>query len=257
MAKVFLACPLYDGRLHVGAAKALYARASRGHTVSVAADTCSLLTANCNRHWSAALNRGQQQGYEWFAMLHSDVEPEEWWLDKSIDLAERHDADALSAVAPLKDSSGMTSTAIAHPSDRFRLFTQLTQAQVNHPSFPAVFDIEQAVAALAALPEPLTVPDVPISRLLVNTGCFVCRLDRPWCQRVHFANEDQLARDGGLFTAQFYGEDWLFSRRIAEEGGRVMATKSIRLKHWGSMAFESSEYWGAPRDPHTEGLPPT
>ncbi len=116
MARVFLGCPIYGNRLVDGAARGLYGGSSRQHHVEIKASSASLLTLNCNSLWVTALNGREKRGVEWFAMLHSDVEPEPAWLDTLIAEADRVGADLLSAVIPLKDASGVTSTAIAHPS---------------------------------------------------------------------------------------------------------------------------------------------
>src|SRR5260221_2329947 len=140
MAKVFLGCPTHDGRIHDGCAKYFYKNTAQHHEVEGAVATFSLLTFNCNLLWAVALNRHEVKQADWFAMIHSDVEPEQFWVDKLIAEADRHKADIMTAAMPIKNEKGLTSTAISHPSDDCRAFLRITMSQVRHPSFPVTFD---------------------------------------------------------------------------------------------------------------------
>src|SRR5262245_31348797 len=126
MAKVFLACPTHEGRLDAGCARGLYGSATRKHQLFISLHATSLLCQNCNALWAEALNQRRDNGFEWFAMLHSDVDPEYCWLDRMIDIAEESGADLLSAVIPIKDKRGLTSTAVASPTTPFAPFCRLT-----------------------------------------------------------------------------------------------------------------------------------
>jgi len=247
---VFLACPLYDGRLDAGAARSLFSTASqqRLHVIP-APQTASLLSANCNSLWCAALNAREESNVKWFAMLHADIEPDWWWLDTLFAEAERHGADLLAAVVPLKDGTGLTSTAIARPGSRYLPFCRLTMRQVRHELFPETFGIVEAADALERLPGELRVAGVPREALLVNTGCFVCRLDRPWCERVWFTINDAIEQVNGKWAVKTQSEDWTFSRMAAEQGAKVMATRILPLAHKGSGQFHSTLAWGYPSDP--------
>src|SRR5262245_13324495 len=110
MASVFLACPQYEGKLSGETARCLWETPSQKHTVRVGTSSFSLLAYNCNALWCLALNNQRSLGLEWFAMLHADIVPEPWWIDKLIAEAERHGADFMSAVVPIKNHSGVTST---------------------------------------------------------------------------------------------------------------------------------------------------
>ena len=199
----------------------------------------SLLPCNCNGLWSAALNRRDTEGLEWFAMLHSDVAPEPFWIDTLVETAEFHNADILSVVIPFKDDTGLTSTAIAHPDDECRTHCRLTVPQVRHPSFPTTFDIDAACRALGSLPPPLRVSDAPRTALLCNTGCMICRVDRPWCdpRRVYFDEINRIVwRENGWGPA-VRPEDWFFTAAAAQAGARVMATTALKINHIGGWAF--------------------
>jgi hypothetical protein len=249
MANVFLGCPTYDGSLNSVMARSVYATASRAHQVYTAIADFSLVSLNCNRLWCQALNSREANGLQWFAMLHADVAPEPWWLDKLISEAERCNADLLSAVVPIKNDLGLTSTAILLPGGPFGGFYRLTMSQVLHPEFPATFDIHMAVDALLKLPGELRDADLAREALLVNTGCMVMRLDRPWSdERVWFDDLNGIIRNNGILEAICKSEDWNFSHRVAQAGGRVMATKTIALTHRGTTDYSSNQIWGKPRD---------
>jgi hypothetical protein len=245
MANVFLACPTYDGTLTSLTARGLFATAAREHRVYPAIGDFSLVSLNCNRLWCLALNTRQANDLHWFAMLHSDIGPEPWWLDKLIAEAERCGADLLSAVVPIKNQEGLTSTAILQPGAPFGAFHRLSLAQVRHESFPETFDIYKAVDALASLPVGLRQTGLPREALLVNTGCMVMRLDRPWAdERLWFDDLNGIVRIHGELQAVCKSEDWNFSHRVAQEGGKVMATKIIKLTHRGVSDYSSEQIWG-------------
>jgi hypothetical protein len=244
---VFLCSPIYNGMMHRGAARSLWDTASQRHNLFVYTFGSSLIPTNCNQLWCEALNARRSRDLNWFAMLHADVEPDSCWVDALIAEAERTGADFLSAVVPIKASDGMTSTAIASPG-RYGYHCRLTQAQVRHESFPDTFDLHAAADALERLPEPLRVADVPRIALLANTGCMVCRLDRDWCERVSFEAFDGIECVNGVWQPVFKPEDWVFTQRIAEQGGKVMATRLVNVVHWGMQGWPSNQVWGAGRD---------
>src|SRR5262245_17498739 len=107
--------PGYDGRGDIGAALGFWHTACKGmRNVQNIYRGGSLLASNFNRIWCYALNlvhHGERVDY--FAMLHDDIDPEKYWLDKLIDELEAQELDLLSVVVPIKDRRGMTSTALA------------------------------------------------------------------------------------------------------------------------------------------------
>jgi hypothetical protein len=247
MSRIFLGCPLYGWSVDWGMARAAHVLGSRQHQVDVCPSSVSLIPSNCNRLLASALNTRQQRGYEWFAMLHSDIEPAAYWLDTLIAEAEKHGADLMSAVVPIKDQRGLLSTVIADPSSLYGGFTTLTLRQVHHASFPATFGIAEAASALEQLPEELRVAEVPRSTLLVNTGCMVYRLAH-WRPGIKFEQLDEIMEVGpGLYDAVWQSEDFQFSRLVAVHGGKVMATRLVSVVHHGNAEFRSGEAWGQPR----------
>ena len=230
-------------------ARSVWGVAAREHNVLPASEDFSLIPLNCNRHWCRALNSREANQLQWFAMLHNDIGPEPWWLDKLIAEAEKHGADLLSAVVPIKSQAGMTSTAILKPGGPVGRFYRLSTSQVLHAEFPQTFDIHAAVEALERLPAELREVGLPREALLVNTGCMVMRLDRPWAdERLWFDDLNAIERVGGELRAVCKSEDWHFSHRVAQEGGKVMATRLIKLTHRGFAHFPSDHAWGQARD---------
>ena len=246
---VYLASPSYDGTVQYDtlAIALLYSTNRKKLTTKVAG---SLLCHNFNIAWSDALNKREEHGIEWFAMLHGDIVPNDhYWIDTLIAEAETFGADMMSAVVPIKNHDGLTSTAIENVNDPWEVLVRLSLKQVNHESFPETFDNAMALNALALLPEPLkcTIPGNP--RLLANTGCMVIRLDRPWVEDLYFQTHDKVRRRAdGKFEVCVQPEDWLMSKAIAERGGKVMVTKKFSVQHKGMGGFHSNETWGRDRD---------
>ena len=67
-----------------------------------------------------------------------------------------------------------------------------------------------------------------IKGLLVNTGCTVVRIDKPWATKVWFADLTAIEEVNGQWTTASMSEDWYFSRRVAQEGGNgLIARQSV------------------------------
>jgi hypothetical protein len=235
--RIFLGMPGY-GDLTAGAANGLYhATAGKlnvdGGEYRVALDRVynggSLLAHNFNSLWAAAINLDSQgPPVNYFAMLHSDVEPEEGWLDSLIEEMEARGIDMLGAVVPIKDLQGLTSIALQNPNgDQWRPLCRLTMTEVM------------------SLPETFTSDDTGYE-LLLNTGCWVCRFDSEVAKQVCFTINDTIRFDDerGIYVADVEPEDWYFSRRMRELGVRMGATRKIRIAHAGSMRFGNQDAWG-------------
>jgi SAM-dependent methyltransferase len=231
--RVFLGQPGY-GELTAGSARGFW-RASRLPDSSVwrQYNEGSLLANNFNQLWCAALNLAHQgRRVDYFAMIHADIEPEDWWLDKLIDELEARDLDMLGVVVPIKDRRGITSVALDRPDgDTWRPLCRLTMAEVFR------------------LPETFTSEDVG-HPLLLNTGLWVCRFAEDWARQVHFTINDRIAFDTGKdrYVAVNESEDWFFSRLCHEMGKKVGATRKIRLMHRGPTQFSNDHVWGEPFD---------
>lgn len=189
----------------------------------------SLLGQNFNALWCWAINMAQAGvKVDYFAMLHSDVEPEEFWLDKLIEEMERHELDVLGVVVPIKDENGMTSIALARQDGySWRPQCRLTMKEI--------YD----------LPETFTEDDVGLP-LLLNTGCWVCRFNPKWAKKVHFEINDCIRYDRRrkLYVAEVEPEDWNFSRQCHRLGLKLGVTRKVKLTHCGTFQFTNDHAWG-------------
>lgn len=227
--RIFLAVPSYDGKLTSRAAQTIYT-ASTVNMKMEAVGSSSLLCYGFNSAWCMALNH-RKDGITHFAMLHNDIQPEDGWIDTLIAEADKHEADIVSCVVPLKNNSGITSTAI--DTDYF------------HPR-------RLTIRETASLPETFSAEDVPwsgVNMLLVNSGCWICRFTAPWVDRVCFSIEDRIERmPDGTFEPRVVSEDWNFSRFAHREDLKVMATTKVKLTHVGVAPFPNYGEWGQAAD---------
>lgn len=244
---IFLCSLTHNGSLDYRMADRFMTRASDKHNVIRIVEQNSLLAHACNKMYVQALNLREKHKLKWFAMLHADVVPEPFWLDKMVQIAEEADADMLSAIVPIKDGRGLTSTAIAQQGTKWGAFARLTMAQVH--ALPKTFDKHLLRTGLKALPDDLRIELGEHHELLLNTGCMISRLDQPWSGEVFFNITDRINLKFGQYYAEVEPEDWCFSRMIAEAGGRVMATSAINLQHIGNSGFNTVNVWGEKIDP--------
>lgn len=226
--EVFLGMPGY-GNMTAGAARGLWFACKDVGRPIVKYQNGSLLAANFNMLWVTALNM-QRAGYpiKYFAMLHDDIAPEDGWLDTLIDEMEAKDLDVLCAVSPIKDQMGLTSIALERPDgDTWRVLGRLTMSEVFK------------------LPETFTSEDVGF-RLLLNTGCWVCKFDPAWAPNVYFTINDRNYFDvvQDCYKSQVESEDWFFSRLCYEQGLKLGATRKVSLSHRGSAEFGNTHPWG-------------
>ena len=192
----------------------------------------SLLASNFNQLWCGALNLVHSGGQvDYFAMLHDDIGPDDYWLDTLIEELESNDLDLLGVVVPIKDSRGVTSIALDRPGDHWMAHSRLTM----HDVF--------------ALPETFTSEDIGLP-ILLNSGCWVCRFDLSWAKKVHFAVNDRIVfnRAANRYQSQTESEDWFFSRLCHEIGLKIGATRKVHVVHQGDMMFSNARPWGT--DPY-------
>lgn len=235
--RIFLGMPGY-GKQTAQAGRAFWRACADMSQVSLSYQQGSLLAANFNKLWCAALNIVHNGGrVDYFAMLHDDIGADDGWLDKLIDELEANDLDVLGVAVPIKDSRGMTSMALAGDDD-WMPYCRL--------SMHDVYD----------LPETFTSDDIG-RPLLLNTGCWVCRFDKAWADKVHFTINDRIVfnRAADAYQSQTEPEDWCFSRQLHEIGAegsetdglrplRIGATRKIAVTHRGEMDFHNVQAWG-------------
>jgi len=213
---IFLGIPTYNGQICTSTANVLD-YASKEHGVIRAINQTSLLANGFNQLLCNALNMRKEHNIKWFAMLHADIIPEKFWLDKLVSIAENNNIDLLSAVVPIKDATGDTSTAVGLKNDPWGKVQRLSLKELNESQWNIfgndLLDSDQI--------------------LLVNTGCMILRIDKDWNPGLYFEIKDQIVSDGDKFISQVIPEDWNLSRMVDAQGGKVMATTAIDLKHVG------------------------
>ena len=223
---IFLGMPGY-GKQTAGAGRGLWLASRNMDAVFVQQSAGSLLASNFNGLWCSALNLMLDgTPVKYFAMLHDDVAPEDFWLDKLIEELEAKQLDVLSVVIPIKDTKGLTSTAI-DGGEKWRPKCRLTMAEVM------------------SLPETFTGEDIG-GGLLVNTGCWVCRFDAEWVKSARFTINDRIVlnESTGRYEAQVEPEDWFFSRQCNRIGLKIGATRKIAVSHRGEGDFSNQRVWG-------------
>lgn len=232
---VMLAVP-HNGTICYGTAQAIF-RASFVHNVQVNNSQSSALAAVFNNLFVDALNLVERGEITHLAFLHSDIAPQDGWIDMLLGEMDRLGADMVSAVSPIKDERGLTSTAIGVPGAVWSPLRRLTMTEVMN------------------LPETFSVEDTGYTghELLVNSGCWVADLRNPLFReldekgelKAFFTLNDRIINLNDTWRYQFESEDWFFSRRLAQMGAKVYATRKVKLKHFGDYGFPSDHAWGA------------
>ena len=192
-----------------------------------------------------ALNARRQYPVTHLAMLHDDICPDPYWLDTLMDELDGAGADLVSAVVPIKNGAGCTSTAVDMNGAPW-VVRRLTMTEVFN------------------LPETFTLEDIPWrqpeSQLLVNSGLWVCRLDADWVtEQFPLANPEGVARPvelafrdhtrivqlpDGEYVAEDISEDWDWSRQLNNLGLKLAATRKVGLYH-ERHEFHNRASWGA------------
>lgn len=223
---IFIGFPNYSGRLYRGHLNAVWL-ASKTRAGPFQIDALSALCFSFNRLFADALNR-RKDGITHFALMHDDIVPENWWLDKLYEEMKEHDADLIASVVALKDERGLSSTAIDENVSGYDSHwrpRRLTMTEVFN-DFPPTF----------------THP-----KLLLNTGLMLLDITKPWADELHFEFHDRIIKNKeGMFQAEFAPEDWNFSRLVREKGGKIFATRAIKCNHHESStrAYHNHFPWG-------------
>lgn len=191
-------------------------------THKVACST-SILTKCFNQLLCSALDLRDEGKVTHMAMAHSDIIAEPFWLETLWGEMWLHAADLVSAVVPIKDQEGRTSTAIGLESDRWAVPTCIYSK--DRSRLPDTFGPEACCDEGEVL--------------LVNTGLFLADLRRPWWDDFAFTFTDRIVkRADGKREAECRSEDWEMSHHLAQHGARVMATWKIGLEHVGSYSYK-------------------
>lgn len=221
MGALFFATPTYDGTRRNAMSITQVHLAFQGKMLVAQHDEpSSLLAANVNESWCKMLNLRKKLGISHFLLLHADVEPTDMlWAPQMIEEMAAVGADVLSVVIPLKDETGLTSTA-----------------QDTHRWAPRRYTMREVYQQ----PETWTEDN-----LLVNTGCMLVDVRNDWVEDVCFTINDAILKVGDRFVKVVEGEDWNFSRQCQSLMRTVFATRKIALNHWdGRTAYANTKPWG-------------
>src|SRR5262245_6420830 len=180
--RVYVACPTFDYTVIGSTLGALLACKKDPETSAEwFVHGFSGLTANFNNLFVEALNGIKTRGITHFAMLHADIEPEQYWLDRMLRIMEDWQADIVSVISPVKNGTGLTSTAYENP---------------ENPWYPIRFTVRQ----LGKMPPTFTQDD-----LLINTGLMLVDLRKDWVKKICFHVEDKITEiEPGVFRAHFF-----------------------------------------------------
>ncbi len=227
---VALLMPHRDCIVHIGAAFGAQMATKRGLPIVFFNRGTSVLTQNFNTLLADALNARKEDGVTHVAMLHSDVIPQAGWLDVLLDEMNRLNVEMVSAVVPLKNQKGLTSTGLSTPGDPWA-YRRLTMTEV--------FDLPETFVASDCSQR------IGEAFLALNTGCWLMKLTEPWVEGMFFKQQDRMAFNTVTrqYAAQSISEDWGWSSDLHARGCRLAATRKVRIQHERSE-FTNSRVWG-------------
>lgn len=167
-------------------------------------------------------------------MLHDDIWPENFFLNTLWREMQAYSADIISAVVPIKDAPWWrTSTAIGLEDDPW-IVPRYIRAQ-DRKVLPTTFGSEHVCG--------------PGEMLLLNTGCWLTDLRKPWWDEFwdagafNFATRSTRAEDGTRLS-WIQPEDWRMSRFLGVRGAKLAATYAVKVRHRGGC------WWANYDDPY-------
>jgi hypothetical protein len=218
-------CPAYGG-MDFDVADAILrptAGVFESHGFTVAG--FSLTQHSFNLALVEALEARDRHGVTHFGMIHSDVLPDGPWADILHGQMEAAGLDVLSAVVPIKNDAGDTSTAVGSRSDPWAIKRYITLRDEKRlcPTF--------------------TTEDVARDDdefLMVNTGLWLAKADLPLWDDFAFEVKTRIVtNENGKRVAQCRPEDWEWSRRMDADGVKYGATWAVRLGHKGTKVYRN------------------
>lgn len=236
MAKVFVGVPTYKNDLHADV-MFMALQATKEHQVLFSKADSSACTMMFNMLLLQALELHAQGKIDYFLLWHSDIVPEAYFIDKMMKIMIEKKAEVLSAIVPIKDEKGLTSTALDEPVGDVPLKwrpRRLTMAEImqREPTF--------------------TDP-----KLLVNTGLLLIDLSTAWAKEIYFHFDDAIIWHHGKRLPVLEPEDWMFSRDARRMGCKSMwVTREVNLRHMGDSAFPNDQAWGSMQTDAVPATPP-
>lgn len=218
----------------------------------------SALCRGINAPWAEMCN--SQPGFDYFVILHSDVDPQGHWLDTLVGEMESHGFDAIHAFSPIKDQYGLTSTAYGSISDPWKPVRRITTTEIKQ--LPATFGIAELEKTLGRFGF-----DSDDLCMLCNTATLVVKVDRrdfsampgPFATHRWTGKEDKtwprcfpgftvldrmIIDETGFVHAESVSEDWWFGRWASLNGLKIGCTSLVPVTHYGRHGFSSDHAWG-------------
>lgn len=221
--KVFLALPSRDGWMRSAFMAALDDVRENAGVCVVGLVQTSLLANGFNKAFCGALN-GRDRGITHFLLVHADVVPQGRWFYQMCQDMARFNLDVLSAVITFRNDTGKTSTAIEDDN------------REPHPYYmhrDAGYGDDRLVFPKNAV---LTSREQP--KLLINTGCLLMNITRPWADEFSFMVGDLIGKNkDGKFEALNEPEDWRMSRHLMAKKVPYGATSKVHVIHHGTKDF--------------------
>lgn len=222
MATIFVGIPTYKSDMNVGLLFPLL-QGSKKHKLEFANSDTSATCFSFNKLWIDALDLWEQGKISHFLMVHSDIVPESYFVDKMMAILERSGADVLSAIVPIKNNAGLTSTAMEEAwgdeDPRWRV-RRVTMHEAH------------------ALPKTWT-----HDLVLLNTGLMLVKMG-DWCKEIHFHFDDAIIQYRGRRHPVCFPEDWNFSRDAKKLGAKLYATREVCVTHMGDTGYVNYQPWG-------------
>jgi len=245
-ARVFVGFPFYE-QANPGAVTGATVLASKRpeYKIRYQPKKSSFLINGFNQLWGMALAQAAKGKITHWAMLHSDIVPESYWIDVCMDELEQTGAAVMSVVSPIKDSRGSTSCGID---------VDDTGYHVRRLSMHEIFGLPKTFCTAD-----LDKCGIPTNGrgLLINTGCWIADLRHPYWQDIDenrnykffFNVRARLFRnDNGEPQTEVESEDWMFSRLLHKYGVPYYATRKVKLMHFGEWPFGNDSEWGTVKD---------
>ncbi len=238
--RVFIALPHNHRMVDFAASTAFYHPIKKESKIRVSMNDAGGPEVLCNHNvlWSMAIDRYEAGEIDAFALIHADIGAEPGWLDVLNEEREKVGADVISAVVPIKDDRGLTSTSVDDTGDDW-LWRRLTFTNIH------------------AMPKTFTDADVG-GPLCLNTGLMLVKFG-PWCLKesspgyldIRFRFEHAIRKESnGKRRVLFKPDDWLLSRQFREAGLKLAATRQVCLNHCGGdfQWNNQAEPYGWPED---------
>lgn len=188
--------------------------------------------------FNVGVAEAKNRGFDYFALLHADLEPQPGWLATLIEDLEANGLDAIHAPAAIKDDVGLTSTAMVDTADMNAFRRRLTTTELSR--LPDVFtleDIQREVWAEAQI-------------LLPNSGCLVLKCGDWFRDFKGFHMHDEVLMDAeGKYCAHVTPEDWMFGFDAHDLGLRVGGSRRVVTRHYGVRVYSTEHTWGDEVDP--------